>query len=134
MRGVNGSGGGLPPPVEIKRNEIEDEDMDEDASEVQSEYSVVEHGKGISRSVEDPNSTMEGFEIEGYLENSVYRDILASRPVPKEITTQTIREENLKIESLEYFAFIEELCDKVESKSPDHFICLHCWRFVSEIQ
>ncbi len=48
----------------------------------------------------------DGCEIEGYLENSVYRDILASRPVPKEVTNQTIREENFKIESVEYFAFL----------------------------
>ena len=63
-------------------------------------------------------------EIEQYLENSIYRDILQSRPVSKEVTKETIKDEAFKVPSVEYYEFIAELELKVEKTSPDHFICL----------
>ena len=49
---------------------------------------------------------------------------MQSRPVSKEVTKETIKDETFKVPSVEYYEFIAELELKVEKKSPDHFICL----------
>jgi hypothetical protein len=74
--------------------------------------------------VADPSEDLDGMEIEQYLENSIYRDILQSRPVSKEPTKETIKDETFKVPSVDYYEFIAELELKVENKSPDRFICL----------
>ena len=77
--------------------------------------------------MDDPSEDLDGMEIEQYLENSIYRDILQSRPFSKETTKETIKDETFKVPSVEYYEFIAELEQKVEKKSLDRFICLQCW-------
>ena len=72
----------------------------------------------------DPSEDLEGMEIEQYLENSIYRDILQSRPMSKEITKETMKDDTFKVPSVEYYEFIAELELKIEKKSPDRFLCL----------
>jgi hypothetical protein len=105
-------------------------------SEVSSIYSSTQNQiKPIEENDEFPTKNND-LGIEEYLENSMYRDIMGTRPqAPKQENQYTLmKEESVRLDSAEYLLFIDELTQKALERSPDSFICLACWRYISYYQ